>query len=110
MRIADMHPTERPRERLLARGAEALSDAELLAILLRSGYAGRGLSGVTRPPRWRPRRGRGGGLAIRASAPGQGSSEVAMRARGVAGVWPAASSTSGSCWYGSQTNQGRTRP
>ncbi len=32
---------ERPREKLLQRGAGALSDAELLAILLRSGVAGR---------------------------------------------------------------------
>jgi len=30
-------PGDRPREKLLARGAEALSDAELLAIILRSG-------------------------------------------------------------------------
>ena len=35
---------ERPRERLLARGAHALSDAELLAILLRTGT--RGLTAV----------------------------------------------------------------
>ena len=32
---------ERPREKLLSRGAEALSDAELLAILLRSGTRGK---------------------------------------------------------------------
>lgn len=32
---------ERPREKLLNRGAEALSDAELLAILLRSGTTGK---------------------------------------------------------------------
>lgn len=38
--ITAMPPTERPRERLLARGAEALSDQELLAILLRSGGCG----------------------------------------------------------------------
>lgn len=31
---------ERPREKLLSRGSEALSDAELLAVLLRSGVAG----------------------------------------------------------------------
>src|SRR5690606_29618874 len=30
----------RPREKLLARGASALSDAELLALLLRTGHAG----------------------------------------------------------------------
>ncbi|HEU4352608.1 MAG TPA: DNA repair protein RadC, partial [Burkholderiales bacterium] len=38
MAISDWRPEERPRERLLERGARALSDAELVAILLRSGY------------------------------------------------------------------------
>ncbi|MDR2990925.1 MAG: DNA repair protein RadC [Burkholderiaceae bacterium] len=33
----------RPREKLLARGAAALSDSELLALLLRTGTAGRGV-------------------------------------------------------------------
>jgi DNA repair protein RadC len=33
----------RPREKLLSRGASALSDAELLAILLRTGMAGKGV-------------------------------------------------------------------
>ena len=32
---------ERPREKLLERGARALSDAELLAIFLRTGHAGK---------------------------------------------------------------------
>ena len=32
---------ERPREKLLARGVAALSDAELLAILLRTGVTGK---------------------------------------------------------------------
>ena len=37
-------PTDaRPREKLLARGPSALSDAELLAILLRTGMAGKGV-------------------------------------------------------------------
>ena len=31
---------ERPRERLLTRGPEALTDAELIAILIRVGYKG----------------------------------------------------------------------
>ena len=35
--IKDLPPTERPRERLIASGTSVLSDAELLAILLRSG-------------------------------------------------------------------------
>ena len=33
----------RPREKLLARGPGALSDAELLAILLRTGIVGKGV-------------------------------------------------------------------
>lgn len=39
--IRDMPADNRPRERLLARGPEALSDAELLAIVLGSGTAGK---------------------------------------------------------------------
>ena len=35
--IANWPATERPRERLLAQGADALTDAQLLAILLRVG-------------------------------------------------------------------------
>jgi DNA repair protein RadC len=41
MTIRDWPIDERPREKLLARGAGALTDAELLAILLRTGMAGR---------------------------------------------------------------------
>lgn len=41
MAIRDWPASERPREKLLSRGAEALSDAELLAIFLRTGVAGR---------------------------------------------------------------------
>jgi len=41
MRIADWPVTERPRERLLALGPEALSDAELIAIFLRTGVRGK---------------------------------------------------------------------
>jgi DNA repair protein RadC len=37
--IRDVPEEERPRERMLQFGAEALSNAELLAILLRTGYA-----------------------------------------------------------------------
>ena len=40
MTIRDWPVDERPREKLLARGASALTDAELLAILLRTGTAG----------------------------------------------------------------------
>ena len=38
--LKDLPEDERPRERLVAKGARTLSDAELLAILLRSGSAG----------------------------------------------------------------------
>src|SRR5258708_7643039 len=41
MAIRDWPSDERPREKLLEKGAAALSDAELLAILLRTGTAGR---------------------------------------------------------------------
>ena len=41
MRITDWPAGERPREKLLARGPAALSDAELLAIFLRTGVAGK---------------------------------------------------------------------
>ncbi|MEN5208116.1 DNA repair protein RadC [Stenotrophomonas terrae] len=41
MHIRDWPSAERPREKLLARGAAALSDAELLAIFLGSGLRGR---------------------------------------------------------------------
>ena len=40
MAITDWPETERPRERLLERGPAALADAELLAILLRTGVRG----------------------------------------------------------------------
>jgi DNA repair protein RadC len=39
-RIKDMAEQDRPRERLMAEGAEALSSAELVAILLRTGRQG----------------------------------------------------------------------
>ena len=41
MRIADWPTAERPRERLLALGPEALSDAELIALFLRTGVRGK---------------------------------------------------------------------
>ena len=41
MSITEWPEDERPREKLLTRGAEALTDAELLAIFLRTGVAGR---------------------------------------------------------------------
>ena len=41
MGIKDWPAAERPREKLLQRGAPALSDAELLAIFLRTGVSGK---------------------------------------------------------------------
>jgi DNA repair protein RadC len=41
MTIRDWPVDERPREKLLAQGAQALSDAELLTVLLRNGTPGR---------------------------------------------------------------------
>jgi DNA repair protein RadC len=41
MAISDWPLAERPRERLLAEGAKALSDAELVAVLLRTGLPGK---------------------------------------------------------------------
>lgn len=42
-RLGELPLAERPRERLLARGADALADEELLAVLLGTGTAGRGV-------------------------------------------------------------------
>lgn len=41
MPLKDLPPEARPREKLLARGASALADAELLALLLRTGIEGK---------------------------------------------------------------------
>ena len=46
MRIKDLCPDERPREKLRRRGAKALSNAELLAILLGSGTGGKNVTEV----------------------------------------------------------------
>ena len=43
MRITEMTESERPREKLLERGPQALADGELLAILLRTGTRGQGV-------------------------------------------------------------------
>jgi DNA repair protein RadC len=43
MPLKNLPADARPREKLLARGAAALSDPELLALLLRTGTAGRGV-------------------------------------------------------------------
>ena len=43
MPLQDLPPDARPREKLLARGPGALSDVELLALLLRTGIRGKGV-------------------------------------------------------------------
>jgi DNA repair protein RadC len=43
MSLKDLPPDARPREKLLARGPAALADAELLALLLRTGLPGLGV-------------------------------------------------------------------
>jgi DNA repair protein RadC len=48
MAITDWIHEERPRERLLAKGAESLSDAELIAIFLRTGVKGRSALDIAR--------------------------------------------------------------
>lgn len=48
MTIKDWPADERPREKLLARGAAALSDAELLAIFLRTGCSGKSAVDLSR--------------------------------------------------------------
>ncbi len=48
MRLPDLPAAERPREKMLSRGGPALSDAELLAILLGTGGAGRSVMELSR--------------------------------------------------------------
>ncbi|MFA6093181.1 MAG: DNA repair protein RadC [Elusimicrobiota bacterium] len=48
MRIDELEPCLRPRERLLKRGPAVLADEELLAVLLRTGYAGCGALDLAR--------------------------------------------------------------
>lgn len=43
MTLKSLPPDSRPREKILSRGASALSDAELLAVLLRTGIHGKGV-------------------------------------------------------------------
>ncbi len=48
MSITDWPKAERPREKLLVQGATALSDAELLAVLLRTGVRGKTALDISR--------------------------------------------------------------
>ncbi len=47
MRIKDMPKNNRPRERFLKHGPEALSDAELFAIFLRTGTIGENVTDMS---------------------------------------------------------------
>ena len=48
LKIREMPQDERPREKLAAHGASALTDPELIAILLRTGVAGKNVLEVAR--------------------------------------------------------------
>ena len=60
MPLNDLPFDAQPREKLLARGPAALSDAELLAILLRTGMAGKGVLQLAQELLDEPRRDAGG--------------------------------------------------
>ncbi|MDT8989443.1 DNA repair protein RadC [Curvibacter sp. APW13] len=63
MPLDDLPPDARPREKLLAKGASALSDAELLALLLRTGIAGKNVLHMAQELLALPHRnGQGGGF------------------------------------------------
>ncbi len=47
MKVRDLPPDDRPREKLVLRGAQNLTDAELLAILLRTGKKGKSVITVS---------------------------------------------------------------
>ena len=65
MPLKDLPRDARPREKLLARGPAALADAELLAIVLRTGIAGKGVLQLAQelldPPQVDPATGQPGG-------------------------------------------------
>src|SRR5256886_9981254 len=50
LKIREMPQEERPREKLAAHGASALTDPELIAILLRTGMTGKNAIEVARDP------------------------------------------------------------
>ncbi len=60
MPLKDLPADAQPREKLLARGPAALSDAELLAILLRTGMAGKGVLQLAQELLDEPQRDAGG--------------------------------------------------
>ena len=89
MPITDWPDAERPREKLLARGAGSLSDAELLAIFLRTGIPGKTAVDLARD-RIRP--------------------QVRLETRARDGAWrlalPADARHEGSFWYFSLPESG----
>ena len=48
MKMQDIPKTERPREKMIAKGAQNLKDEELLAVLLRTGREGKNVLGVAK--------------------------------------------------------------
>ena len=77
MKLRDWPAAERPRERLLAHGAAALADSELLALLLRHGVAGSDAPSVARA------------LLLRFGSVGGIFAAPAAELAGVRGVGPA---------------------
>lgn len=84
MSLRDLPRDAQPREKLLARGPGALADAELLAIVLRTGIAGKGVLQLAQellePPATDPASGRlgggFGGIAGLLQAPSQELSRI----------------------------------
>ncbi len=63
MPLKDLPPDAQPREKLLARGPAALADAELLAIVLRTGIVGKGVLQLAQELLAPPQQGGLGGVA-----------------------------------------------
>lgn len=63
MPLKDLPPDAQPREKLLARGPGALADAELLALLLRTGIQGKGVLQLAQELLASPAQGGFGGIA-----------------------------------------------
>jgi len=95
--IAALEPDARPRERLVARGAEQLTDGELLALVLGAGTRGasaldvaaavlRGSGGVqegeVKPWNWAGRRSREGDFSMPPEGAPEASGLVAVTGRG----------------------------
>ncbi|KKW67190.1 hypothetical protein AAV94_11760 [Lampropedia cohaerens] len=86
MSFKDLPPDSRPREKLLARGAAALSDTELLAIVLRTGTAGRSVMALAADLLRMPGRAAAQAIAgpqgTREPPPAQSGSDPAIRGFG----------------------------